>query len=230
MCKPKTFIDKCKEECNSLINHYLLANQAYENIMVLRDFQENENDLINLSVSFYSGVINTSTHTLFVEINKMYDSSPDALSIYSLLLRMKKEISQLTDNSPIIINEFRNLTDNKPNYREFSNIKELIDDSLKRIDSNIKIIKNIKTLRDSYYAHLDRKRINNIDEFFKKNKVSLLDIESLLVLNCNLCNALNSYFNDQTTMPIVYNYDDFKKTIYYLKKGIDCEDKDIFLA
>ena len=88
MRKPKTYMEKCKRECDELIDRYIIVNQSFENLMILRDFQTEHNDLINLSVSFYNSVISTTTQSLFIEINKMFDKSKNAVGIYSLLLRM----------------------------------------------------------------------------------------------------------------------------------------------
>ena len=140
--------------------------------------------------------------------------------INSLLLRMKKEIRQLDNTHSINTNVFKKVTDNSAKSINYNNLQALIDDSLCQINNNKNKIENAKKLRDIYYAHSDKDKLNNIDKLFKKHKVSLLDIENLLVLNSNLCIALYNYFKDTTMIPRAWNYDDFKNTVHYLELGV----------
>lgn len=220
-----SYEEKCKKELERLSEQYLKTNQTFENLMQLRDFQVNNNDLINISTSFFSQVIENSIEVLFIEISKMYDCCKNAIGIHSLLIRMKKEIRQLNNKKIIQTNVYKRLNDSEPKPITYNNIEGFLNNALCQIDNKNEIIERVKNLRDVYYAHSDKTRINTINDYFMQNSVDFDDIEELLTLNFNLYNALLSYFKNTLTLPLAVNYDDFKYLVKYLREGKESDNE-----
>lgn len=217
----EVFYKKCNERLERISHRMLYVNQAYSVIMQLRNFQEKHFDLMNISPVFYRSVISCSTEVLFIEIYKMYDPRTSSNGIAGLLCTLKKNIHLLDNKKEIEAIEFEELNSNEGKIHRYKNIEILIKESLERIITHEEKIKNLKSLRDKFYAHQDD-TINDFDSFFKENAVSLDDLKALILLNVNLFNSLYMYFCDATIYPISINYDDFSKTVYYLEKGESC--------
>lgn len=213
------FYKKCRERIDKISHRMIFTNQVYSVIMQLRSFQENHFELMSISPVFYRSVISCSIEVLFIEIYKMFDPNTSSDGIAGLLWTLNKNIHLLDDEKEIEAIEFEDLSSNKGKIRRYKNVEILIKESLEKITANEEKIKNLKTLRDKFYAHQDE-AVKNVNSFFKQNAVSLIDIKTLLMLNVNLFNALYMYFYETTLYPISMNHDDFSKTIYYLEKGI----------
>ena len=215
----EVFYNVCKERLSRISDSMFYTNQAYCVILQLRDFQENHNELINISPAFYNCIQDCCMEYLFIEVDKMFDPKKEREGVYGLLNKIKDSIDLLDLNRTIESNETTALNNHTMKGRKFDNIVQLVDENIKMIEEAQGIIKKVKTLRDKYFAHREVKR--DFDVLFRNNSVSLSDIEALLVLSVNAINALNMYFNDKTLFPITIDYDDFKKTVFYIQKGVE---------
>ena len=215
----KVFYDKCKDRLNQISNSMLRTNQSFCVIIQLNNFKEKYNDLINISPAFYTSVIDCCMESLFIEIDKMFDPKTNGVGIRGLLITMQNNTDLLDNSRSIEANETTALDNYSMTTKEYNSIVQLINDSINKINNNEIIIKNVKTLRDKYFAHRESKV--NYNKLFKNNPVSMADIEKLLVLNANIVNALYMYFYNRTLFPIAHNHDDFNKTVFYIKKGVD---------
>lgn len=217
----KKFFDKCKEKLGRITDSMIYTNQAFLVIMQLRDFQEKNNELINISPAFYSCVYECTMEYLFIEIDKMFDPKIDRDGMYGLLNKLKNKIHLLDRNRPFESNVTHSLNSDIMTSRRYTGIDALVDESIELIESvkTKEITKNVKTLRDKYFAHREEKK--DFSPIFKAHPVSLKDIEALLVLNANIVNALYMYFKEKTIVPRTTDYNDFGKTVFYIQKGID---------
>jgi len=214
------FFNKCKERLDRISDSMIHANQAFSVYMQMRNFQEEHNELINISPGFYRCVFSCCVEVLFIEINKMFDPDPSSDGILGLLNSMKRSIDLLDREKPIAAGVIEKIDGKKWDSYEYENIEQLIDKAIESISQHDKIIYRVKTQRDKFYAHQD-KDIKNLNDFFKKHSVSIIDLETLIVLNTNLFNALYTYFKNTTLMPVANNHEDFKKTVYYIEKGVE---------
>lgn len=220
----KTFEEKCHERLNRLVNQAIRANSTYCMLMQIIELLNKRNYATSLSVVFFNTIAYNFIKVLFIEISKMFDESEKSEGIRSLLIKMNKNKRQLSDHGEIEYNIFDKLTAKKSNSQKYISIDELITGSLLKISENIDLINRVKKQRDKFYAHIDSK--TNIEKLSKKYPVTYSDIEKLLLLNINICNALCMYFENKTTVPIISNYDDLKKTLYYVEKGIYVENNE----
>ena len=218
----RIFYEKNKVRLNRIKDRMLQTNQVYSVIMQLRSFQQEHNDLINISPAFYQCVLSCCIEVLFIEISKMFDPDKSSDGILGLINRLEKNIHLLDNTHSIVAHEMDDLFSHRADEHYYKNIEELISESKKRILDNDSKIKNLKTQRDKFYAHQDV-CVKNLDGFFKKNAVSLNDLKLLLLLNVNLFNAFYMYFFNSTLYPRAINGDDFFKTVYYLEKGVVSE-------
>lgn len=220
----KSFEDSCKEKLDTLINHELIVNGSYMVLKQILNLQENKVDLLNLSVSFYRTVVNNCVSTIFIELAKEYDTSSQTLNLHSLLSKISKNLHLLQDKS-FSIYLFSNLDAYDAETTSFDSISAFIDYALSELNSVVDIVNRVKKLRDKYYAHLEMGFAQNPEKLFSANKITYAEIEQLLVLYSNICNGLNVFFNDTTTMPLVISCEDYDKTLYYVIKGIQAEQK-----
>ena len=142
------------------------------------------------------------------------------------VIDMEAKYNELKSKYDLINNEKKDflgqmniLRSQKNNYfKENKKNKELLDNYISNNEVLNKERDEYKKQRDKFYAHQDKKI--NIDTFFSDYPVSIKDFEMLIILNVNIFNSLNAYFNNKTLYPVAVNCDDFKKTIYYIKKGV----------
>lgn len=212
------FVEKCKDRLNRISDSMLNTNQVFSVLMQMREFQQENNELINISPSFYGCVISCFIEVLFIDINKMFDPDTDSDGIFGLLNTIEKNIHNFDNNRNIEVNWTEELNFSKVTVRKYDNLEQLINDSIKLINEQYELLCRVKKQRDQFYAHQDKKI--NIDTFFSDYPVSIKDLEMLIILNVNIFNSLNVYFNNKTLYPVAVNCDDFKKTIYYIKKGV----------
>ena len=211
------FYEKCKERITAYMEFTITANDSYMLIMMIRDLQVNKNDIINISPAFYKMVSRNSLQALFVDISKMFDNKSNNMSIVWLLNSLKKHLD-LLDNRAVTVNEFQHLGDNFAGNVSFNSLTELINHYTDSIAKSEPEIKSLTTLRNKFYAHLDKSAQNHLDSLFKENSVSLVTIEKLLILNVNICNALYKYFFGSTFVPLDYNHDDLYRSIACIEK------------
>lgn len=202
----------------------ICVNQCYMTIMMLRDIQHKHNYAINISPAFYHTVIRCFMQSLFVDISKMFDNNNRNESITTLLNSIRDNL-QLVDDHPVTINNFRTLDDISPTTMNFQSIEGLINHFLNEIKKNQSDIASVRKLRNKYYGHLDKSSQDGLKKLFKDNSVSLDIMGKLLILNTNICNALNVYFFDKTVIPLVINHDDLYYTISCLEKYKDFSEK-----
>ena len=212
-----TFKDECIESLKKIFNYTINANQSYSIIMQLRDLQANHNDIVNISPAFYSWIKYNSIQSLFIEVYKMFDSDKKSDGVCSLFLKIKKNIDKLDNNRPIETRWIKNLHGTRSETKQFSNLSDAISYGLRKIENNSSIFNSIKTQRNKYYAHLDSK-IYNPEDLLNSNPVKYSDIKTMLILNMNLYNIINCYFNNNTLLPLASNHDDFKKIINIIIK------------
>ena len=190
------FKNKCSSTAKTIADNAVSANQAYAIFKQLWNLGSTEIDIFNISPVFYGSVINNCIQVLIIEINKMFDPDPKSIGVYGLLNKMKSGINQLKSKESeetIETVEFLKFWDNTGYCITFSNLEELIEESLEEIASNKGIIDKIKVLRDQYYAHFDS-RIKDYDELFSETAITYSNLEQLLLLNINLCNRLYYFF------------------------------------
>lgn len=220
----KMFFKKCLKRTDNITDLAIDANQSYLLIMMLRDIQYYHNEIMNISPAFYHTVIRNTMQALFVDLAKMFDEDKRSESTYTLLKDISDNITQL-ENSAIVVNEFESLDSCTAKTKPFLTFEKMINHYLNLIEENKSDIDSIKKLRNKFYAHLDRISADKIVELFKKYEVSLATIGNLLVLNMNICNALNCYFHQKTVMPHMDGYDDYKRTISCLEKYKELSNK-----
>ncbi len=217
------YVDNCKETIEKIMNSAINANHTYLLFRQLRDLLKNEPDLFDLSRAFYNRVMYNCIQVIFIELCKMYDYDTNSCGIRSLQNRMKSNISKLDNNTQIESVEFSGFQSSSGLCVRFRNLEEMINDSQSKIKNKETLLDRVWTLRDKYYAHYDL-TVPDIDMLFKDNEVKYAELGDLLLLNINLCNRVYMYFNNKTLYPSYTNCDDFKKTIYYVKKGTEaCE-------
>ncbi len=221
----KSFADSCKDKLDTLINHELIVNGSYIVLKQILNLQEINNELLNFSVSFYRTVVNNCVSTIFIELAKEYDTSSKTLNLRSLLSDIKHNLHQLHDKS-FSINLFSNLDAYYAESLSFDSISDFIDYAMTELNSVDEIVQRVKKLRDKYYAHLEKRFAVNPERLFSVNKITYEDLEKLLVLYANICNGLNVFFNDTTTFPLVIDCEDYDKTLHYIIKGIQAEQKE----
>ena len=209
--------EKCKERVKNYMDFTIIANQSYMVIMMLRDLQENNNDIINISPAFYQTVFRNCMQALFVDISKMFDNDQKNISIVWLLNSINSNLD-LLDNHSVSVNEFQHLGDRSAICVKFNSLKDLVSQYNYSITKCKNEIDSLTTLRNKFYVHLDIKAQNHLDKLFQDNSVSLVAIEKLLTLNTNICNALYMYFVDTTVFPLTVNHDDLYKTISCIEK------------
>jgi len=212
-----TFEEKCKERASALMDFTIYANQSYMVILQLRDLQENQNEIINISPAFYQTVFRTCLNTLFIDVAKMFDGNDNNESIYVLLKNMKDNLHQL-HKTPVSVLRYSHIDDSSPGCADYASVDEMVNDLLDMIKQCSSESFALRTLRNKYYAHADKNSQNDLDKLFKENTVSLATIEKLLTVNANACTALYQYFFDSTTYPLTLNWNDFEKTIRCVQK------------
>ena len=211
------FSEKCKERVENYMDFTITANQSYMVIMMLRDLQANKNEIINISPAFYQTVFRNCMQALFVDISKMFDDNSKNLSIVWLMNIISSHMD-LLDNRAVSVNVFQHLGDHSAEGVYFSSLEDLVNHYKESIENCKNDIESLMTLRNKFYAHLDRKAQNHLDKLFKDYSVSLVKIEKLLTLNVNISNALYMYFTDGTVFPLTTNYDDLYRTISCIEK------------
>ena len=155
-----TFYEKCKERITKYMNFTITANQSYMVIMMLRDLQENKNEIINISPAFYQTVFRNCMQALFVDISKMFDDDSKNISIVWLLNSISSHLD-LLDNRSVSVNEFQHLGDHSAKCVQFSSLKDLVSHYQESIAKCKDEIDSLITLRNKFYVHLDKKAQNH---------------------------------------------------------------------
>ena len=219
----KVFIDSIKRRLEILIDKSIRCNQAYETLLQILDFQYKHNDLINIAPAFFSTVKQTCITTIFIELAGLFCEKERNESVIHLLKDVEMNISQCEDHG-VYIHVLQHLTDKSLKSIYFDSLENMVKFCLNLRNDNNTIYTQVKIQRDKYYAHFDKYTLSHLDALWKNYRVTYSNIETLLVLNFNLCNALNSYFNDATTIPLAIGYDDFNSVLFYLEKGYHSQD------
>ena len=220
----KQYFESCRKRLDKIVEAMILTNEAHCILLQLRNFQMNNNELINISPGFYNCIIRNCIEVIFIEMYKMFDENKDNDGILGFLCSLRDNYHLLDTSREISANETKKLQDTTMSICKYNSIIQLVESSLKKIHDVDPLILPGKTQRDKYYAHYEKGI--NWDTFFDKYSVSLSDIESLLILNTNLCNALYMYFYNTTMIPVSMNSDDFKRTIDYIRKGVELDSFD----
>lgn len=219
-------MNTCKRRCDRIIKHSIEANNTYGILMQIRVYLRDKKELLDISPTFYHTVINNFIAVLIIELNKMFDPDTKSEGIYGLLNYMKDKTGQLENKKIILANQIESIPAYSANQIKYANICDLIEKSLQEIEKHNEAIESIKTQRDKYYAHLEATN-KDIEELFANSRISYDKIKELLILNLNICNALNMYFNGNTIAPIAINYDDLKRTMYCLEKKKEYDQKEL---
>jgi len=102
-----------------------------------------------------------------------------------------------THNDSININYFLNFIKSNTCILGYIGKNELIVELEKDrsfLNSQQEKIDRLKTLRDKYYSHLDKKYFNNYDELFKNHKVTYNEIEELFEELDKIITKYENYF------------------------------------
>lgn len=125
---------------------------------------------------FYHFTKKAHYETAFTHVMRLVDSHDDSFTIYKFLnfVQSNPSIFKLTNKN--IIN------------RQVSFDRK----SLLKMDA---VIQKIKDARDTYYAHLDKKNLNEPYEIFIKYPIACHELSSVLTKMKKILNNYSMYFN-----------------------------------
>lgn len=222
-----TIFEKCIQRLDDLMDLAMEANQTYKVVILLREFQITENEILNISPSFYNSVFRNNKQCLFIDISKMYDTKDvdGTESTHGLLLLMNDHLQELEEKS-ISVSQLQHIAFDKPYYYvDFQSTKEMIDYYIAKISEKADTIKSVRKLRNKHFGHVDFNKHKDLSALFQEYSVSLVDIEELLVLNSNILTALYRYFKDSDFYPLALNCEDFTNTIRCIKRYKELSEK-----
>ena len=219
-------MNKCLKRSENLMELAIDMNQTYRVIMQLREQQEKNNEIINISPAFYNSVFRTHMQSLFIDIAKVFENSDedDTESVYNLLKKLENNIHQLSDKS-INVYQLTHIQFENGYYKAYQSTHEMISSYLQLIEEKECVRKHIKKLRDKHFAHIDLQGSIHPDRLFKKHSVTLDNVEEMLVLYSNICMALYQYFKSESFIPIASNKEDLDKTIKYVAGYFELAEK-----
>lgn len=193
------------------------ANQTFALLVQLRDFHDEQYDLFSVSPQFFNTVAFNCMQVLLVEIYKMFDAGKDNEGIRTFIEKTKKGINQLDNSVKTGANFIDSVFSMSAKVKQFDSLQSIIDFSEEEIERNNELIGRVNKLRCKYYAHRDP-NVKDVAKLFEEYQLTFENIEQLLVVNWNLCNAFRRYFFGDTVMPLPHNYDDCQRLFYLLSK------------
>ena len=206
----ESYFNKSGETLSRIMDDSICANQTFAILIQLRDFAENESDIFRVAPQFFNTIAYNCMQVLLVEIYKMFDNSKRNDGIRTFVEKMKEGISQLDNSFRIEANFIDALFATSARIKEFDCLQSIIDFAEEAFEDNKELLIRVKKLRCKYYAHHDPD-IKDVAKLFEKHQLTFSDIERLLVLNWNLCNAFKRYFADCTVMSLPHNYNDCQR-------------------
>ncbi len=216
----KTFYDSISNRANKLMNIAIELNSCYQVYNLLRVYQYEENDFINLSPAFFQIVNRALIYELFIESSKLFDKYDKDESIYRLLIDCENGIIELANvDKPFESIHFWDFNDREGKIIYYKGISDMIIKNKNKIEQERNIINSITKQRNKIYAHYDKEIVIDQEKFLKKFSVNLLDFKTVLLLYSNICNDFMNLLFNKTVYPFTINAQDLSNIIYYTKQG-----------
>lgn len=206
----KQFFQKREEVLSRIMDNSIGANQTFALLIQLRDFYVEHNDLFSVAPQFFNTIAFNCMQVVLVEIYKMFDTSKDNEGIRTFIEKTKKGINQLDNSVKTRANFIASVFDMSAKVKQFDSLQSIIDFSEKAIKENSELLDRVDKLRCKYYAHHDPD-VKDVSKLFERYQLTFDDVERLLVLNWNLCNAFKRYFSGCTVRPLPHNYNDCQR-------------------
>ncbi len=219
------YYNKTKNLVKIIMNKSWEINHAYMTVLQINEAQYHYNDVLNMAPAFFEISRENCMSYLFVEISKLLSVKKDEESVINIInnLLEPNNLMQIENEAcRIEICFISKLTDKKFSKHSFNSLQDMLLCLKKEHDKYKKLQSCLKIWRNKYYAHYDKGIFGKLEQLSENNSLNYSNIEKMLVLVFNLCNALYQYFYDSIVIPLAKNYDDF----VYFVKAIDNRLKD----
>lgn len=214
----ESIIDKLKCRAEKFIDLAMNLNNCYVIYDQIRKYIYEENEFINLSPSFFRVISRALILEIYVESAKIYDSDKNNDSILHLLNDSEKNITCFTKNKFSSVH-FTSISDRKGTVINYDSPSDMIFKNKILVESDREIFQSIRKQRNKFYAHNDKMIIHNPKDLFKKYSVNMIEFETILIHNTNICNDFMNLFFDKTVYPIVIDCTDLSSILDNIKKG-----------
>ena len=204
----------------SVANSFVIA---YESIM---DAKKQTPDEYNYSRSFFAIARHSLQQSIFLETAKLLEDSKDVYSVKSFfevyqeyLCRAKKKVKRGTAMSDFFDNRFSssciqfNIQQIAKMESELCNWRSAFDNCIKDVEGDcdnenlciycLRI--NLKTQRDKFIAHRDRKYLYSRHKLFEDYPISTKGVEKLLKYAHTILNSIKSNLTGIDTDPTPYH-------------------------
>ena len=213
-----------------LTNFALYANEHFKALHDTRNLYLQHRQVYDMASFYFQTAIYSHFTYIFIALSKMFcDQDKDAESSRNLLQKIVNRNDSVY-NHPFDAVEFKSTFSDESHTLHFECPKEAINVINEELDNWQTKLERIKTLRDKYYAHMDRKKAENYTKLFEDNAITMDDIDQLLNLNFTICNCLNSLLRNTTVHHDVMKAGSLDILAKYAEKGKETDRKERELA
>ena len=246
--------DEILEKIYVVIHGVLTVNSfvvAYESIL---EASRKTPDEYKMSSSFFAVARHSLQQSIFIDTAKLLEDNKDALSVRSFfelyqeyLCRAKKKVGKGVAMSEFFISRFYddcneyNIQQIVKMESELCNWRHAFNNCTNENDGDCEhnnlcrciycLRKNLRTQRDKFYAHCDKKYASNPKVLFEEYPISHGDVKKLIEYAHTVLNTIKGNFTSIDTDPFPYQSNDLGNIFYKLHSikydvcGNDISDK-----
>lgn len=224
------FNKKAIKRIERLTNTALFANEHFKALHDTQELFSNNRQVFDMAYFYFQTTIFAHYTYIFIALTKMFcDQKDEAECCRNLLCKIVNRNDAIY-NHPFDVTEYESTFSDESHLLHFESPKEAQIIINEEIDNWQTKLNRIKTLRDKYYAHMDRREAENYQKLFDDNEITMDEIDQLLNLNFTICNCLNSLLRNTTVLHSVIQVGSLDRLANYALKGKETERKDKELA
>lgn len=224
------FNQKAIERIKRLTDFALYANEHFKALKDTQNFYLQHRKVYDMASFYFQTTVFSHNTYIFLALSKMFcDQNRETESSRSLLQKIVHRNDEMYKH-PFDVVEFESSFSDEFHTLHFESPKEAMDVINEELDNWQTKLDKIKTLRDKYYAHMDRKQAENYTKLFEDNAITMDDIDQLLNLNFTICNCLNSLLRNTTVHHNVMKAGSLDILAKYAQMGKETEEKEREIA
>ncbi len=223
------FNKKAIERIDRLTNVALFANEHFKALHDTRELFFKNRQVFDMAYFYFQTTIYSHYTYVFIALTKMFCDQKDEAECCRNLLHKIANRNDAMYNHPFDVTEYESTFTDASHLLHFESPKEAYSIISEEIGNWQIKLDRIKTLRDKYYAHMDKREAENYPKLFADNEITMDEIDHLLNLNFTICNCLNSLLRNTTVHHSVFKVGSLDRLANYALKGKEKE-KNLFHA
>lgn len=220
------FNGKVVERIKRLTVFALNANEHFKALHDIRTLYLQHRQVYDMASFFFQTTVFSHYTYIYLALTKMFcDKGSNDESALNLLCEIV-ERNDAKYNHPFDVTEFESTFSDENDILHFSSPAEALEIINEELGKWKAKLGSIKTLRNKYYAHMDREKAENYAKLFEENAITMDDIDHLLNLNFTICNCLNSLLRKATYHHDITTAGSLDILAKYAEKGKETESKE----